>query len=88
VIFLRETCPTEMSSNFTPTEKFILFTSEGKERVHRARTQMVQGLYDQYVPDDIEELCDSKLQHWFTDIKVENDFAISVFVFEKNIEQG
>jgi uncharacterized protein YbcI len=79
---------TKMWGNFTPTEKFIALTSEGKEMVHRARTQMVQGLYDQHVPDGMEELCGSKLQHLFTDIKVEDDFAISVFVFEKNIEQG
>ncbi len=79
---------TKMWGNFTPTEKFIAGTAEGKEMVHRARTQMVQKLYEQHVPDGMEELCGSKLQHLFTDIKVEDDFAISVFVFEKNIEQG
>jgi len=35
----------------------------------------------------MEELMGSKLLHLFSDIKIEEDFAISVFVFEKHINE-
>ena len=53
--------------------------------VHAARTTMIQDLYAQSPPEGMEELMGSKLLHLFSDIKIEEDFAISVFVFEKNI---
>ena len=69
----------------TPTEKFIIQSEEGKKVIHNARTQMIQEIYKQQVPEGMEELVDSKLLHLFSDIKVEEDMAISVFIFEKSI---
>ncbi|MDP4172085.1 MAG: Na-translocating system protein MpsC family protein, partial [Bacillota bacterium] len=33
----------------------------------------------------MEELVGAKLVHLFSDIKVEEDIAVSVFIFDKNI---
>lgn len=77
---------TILHGNLTPTEKFIARTPEGKEMVHAARTKMIQDVYAQHVPDGMEELVGSKLLYLFSDIKVEEDMAVSVFVFEKPIE--
>ncbi|MCJ8013987.1 DUF2294 domain-containing protein [Paenibacillus sp. KQZ6P-2] len=86
--FVENMAITRMYGNFTPTEKFIAQTPEGKKMVHSARTHMIQELYKCKVPEGLEELCGSKLIHLFNDIKVDEDVAISVFLFEKNIEQG
>ena len=50
--------------------------------VHAARTSMIQDLYRQSPPEGMEELMGSKLLHLFSDIKIEEDFAISVFVLK------
>jgi uncharacterized protein YbcI len=71
--------------NLTPTELFISKTPEGKEMVHSARTKMIKDLYSQSPPEGMEELLGAKLVHLFSDIKIEENIAISVFVFDKNI---
>ena len=86
--FVENMAITRMHGNFTPTEKFIANSEDGKKMVHSARTHMIKELYKSHVPEGLEELCGSKLIHLFTDIKVEEDMAVSVFMFEKNIEQG
>lgn len=76
---------TTLYGNLTPTEKFIAKSPEGKEMIHTARTRMVQQVYAQQVPEGLEELVGSKLVHLFSDIKVDEDIAVSVFVFEEKI---
>lgn len=76
---------TTLYGNLTPTEKFIAKSPEGKEMIHTARTKMVQQVYAQQVPEGLEELIGSKLVHLFSDIKVDEDIAVSVFVFEEKI---
>lgn len=83
--FLDNMAITKMYGNLTPTEKFIAQTPEGKQMVHNARTQMIQNVYKQNIPDGLEELVGSKLIHLFSDIKVEEDMAVSVFIFEDPI---
>jgi uncharacterized protein YbcI len=46
---------------------------------------MIQEIYSIKPPEGLEELIGAKLIHLFTDIKVEEDIAVSVFVFDKNI---
>ena len=83
--FVENMAVTTMYGILTPTEKFIIQSEEGKKVIHNARTQMIQEIYKQQVPEGMEELVDSKLLHLFSDIKVEEDMAISVFIFEKSI---
>jgi uncharacterized protein YbcI len=83
--FVENMAVTTMYGILTPTEKFITQSEEGKKVIHNARTQMIQEIYKQQVPEGMEELVNSKLLHLFSDIKVEEDMAISVFIFEKPI---
>ncbi|MGE7110789.1 DUF2294 domain-containing protein [Lysinibacillus sp. NPDC047702] len=83
--FVENMAVTTMYGILTPTEKFIIQSEEGKKVIHNARTQMIQEVYKVQVPEGMEELVDSKLLHLFSDIKVEEDMAVSVFIFDKPI---
>lgn len=86
-IFADDMAITTLKGNLTPVEKFIIQSPEGFEQVHRARTKMIQDYYKQHTPVEMETLMGSKLLNLFSDIKIEEDIAISVFVFEKPIER-
>lgn len=87
-IFVDEMAITKLYGNLTPTERFIIKTTEGKEMVHSARTKMIQAMYDTDCPEDMEELVGAKLVHLFSDFKIEEDMAVSVFIFDKKIIEG
>lgn len=82
-VFVDHMAISTMSGNLTPTEKFIASTPEGKDMIHTARTKMIQDVYAASVPAGLEDIFGSKLVHLFSDIKVHEDIAISVFVFEQ-----
>jgi uncharacterized protein YbcI len=84
-IFVDDMAITTLKGNLTPVEKFIMQSPEGFEQIHRARTKMIQEYYKQHKPDDLEELMGTKLLNLFSDINIEEDLAISVFVFENPI---
>ncbi|WP_160724559.1 DUF2294 domain-containing protein [Bacillus sp. USDA818B3_A] len=77
---------TTMYGILTPTEKFIAQSQEGKKVIHSARTEMIRDIYKQKIPEGMEEIVGSKLLHLFSDAKIEEDIAVSVFIFEKTIE--
>ncbi|WP_431027012.1 DUF2294 domain-containing protein [Lysinibacillus sp. LZ02] len=83
--FVENMAVTTMHGILTPTEKFITQSEEGKKVIHSARTQMIQDIYKMQVPEGMEELIGSKLLHLFSDVKIEEDMAVSVFIFEKPI---
>lgn len=72
--------------NLTPTEKFICRTAEGREMIQNARTRMIQDVYNEAPPEGLEEIVGAKLLHLFTDIKLEDDIAVSVFFFDQIID--
>jgi uncharacterized protein YbcI len=84
-IFADNMAITTLKGNLTPVEKFIMQSPEGFEQIHRARTKMIQGYYKKHKPDELEELMGTKLLNLFSDINIEEDMAISVFVFENPI---
>jgi len=86
-VFTENMAISTLHGNLTPTERFIASTPEGLKMVHAARTTMIQDLYHKATPVGMEELMGSKLLHLFTDIKIEEDFAISVFIFEDKISE-
>lgn len=47
---------------------------------------MIQDVYKQQVTEGMEDLVGSKLLHLFSDAKIDEDMAVSVFIFEKPIE--
>lgn len=85
-IFVDNMAVSTLHGNLTPTEKFIAGTPEGKEMVHRARTSMIQKMYDQRPPVEMEQLVGAKFMHLFSDFKIEDDIAVSVFLFDKPID--
>lgn len=84
-VFTENMAISTLYGNLTPTEKFISQTPDGRDMVHMARTKMVQEVYSQNPPEGLEEVVGAKLIHLFSDIKVKEDIAVSVFVFDKNI---
>ncbi|ASV69256.1 DUF2294 domain-containing protein [Cytobacillus sp. FSL W7-1323] len=84
-VFVENMAVSTLYGNLTPTEQFISRTEDGKEMVHSARTKMIQDVYAEGTPEGMEELVGATLLHLFSDIKVEENMAISVFVFDKNI---
>ncbi|MEJ8777391.1 DUF2294 domain-containing protein [Pseudogracilibacillus sp. ICA-222130] len=85
--FVNDMAITRLYGNLTPTEKFISSTSEGKDIVHTARTKMIQEMYETNYPEHMEELVGAKLVHLFTDMKIEEDMAVSVFIFDRPIDK-
>jgi len=83
--FIEDTAITKMYGNLTVSEKFISRTTEGQQMVHNARTLMIQELYKENIPEGLEQLVEAKLLHLFNDMKVEEDMAVSVFIFDKPI---
>jgi uncharacterized protein YbcI len=84
-IFADNMAITTLKGNLTPVEKFIMQSPEGFEQIHRARTKMIQDYYKQQKPEELEVLMGTKLVNLFSDINIEEDMAISVFVFETPI---
>lgn len=84
-IFADNMAITTLKGNLTPVEKFIMQSPEGFEQIHRARTKMIQDYYKQQKPEELEVLMGTKLVNLFSDINIEEDMAISVFVFETQI---
>ena len=84
-VFVENMAITTMNGNLTATEKFISNSEEGRKMVHSARTQLIQDIYKRAVPEGLEMLVGSKLTHLFSDFKVDEDMAVSVFIFEKPI---
>ncbi|RAL26095.1 DUF2294 domain-containing protein [Thermoflavimicrobium daqui] len=75
-----------LHGNLTPTEKFIAQTAQGAELIHTARTKMIQQVYADKIPEGMEELVGAKLMNLFSDINIEEDIAVSVFIFDRKIQ--
>ena len=86
-VFVENMAISTLYGNLTPTEKFIASTAEGERMVHTARTTMIQNVYAQSTPAGMEQLLGTKLRHLFSDIKINEDVAISVFIFEDSIQE-
>lgn len=86
-VFVENMAVSTLYGNLTPTEMFISRTDVGTEMVHSARTKMIQDVYTVSPPEGMEELVGAKLVHLFTDIKVKENIAISVFVFDQDIAE-
>lgn len=84
-IFVDNMVISTLYGNLTPTEKFIAGTPEGKEMIHMARTKMIQEVYLESPPEGLEEVIGAKFVHLFSDIKIEDDIAVSVFLFDRTI---
>lgn len=77
----------EMKGNLTNVEKFMISSEQGKQMVHEARTKMVKQIYEKAeVVNKFETLMGAKVLRMFSDINIDEDIAMTVFVFEQSIE--
>lgn len=70
----------------SPVEKFITQSEEGRKMIWQARTRMIKDLYSQLAPTDMEELVGAKFVKLFTDVDLDKDEVVSIFVFERSID--
>lgn len=75
-----------MSGSLSTVEHFILQNENGKNMIWQARTQMIKELYNQIRPIEMEELVGAKFERLFTDIDVDHDEVISIFVFDRPLD--
>ncbi|WP_141994756.1 DUF2294 domain-containing protein [Bacillus sp. B4EP4a] len=77
----------EMKGNLTNVEKFMMGSTEGQRMVHEARTKLVKQIYkDPEVLRKIEVMMDAKILSIFTDINIDIDTAMTIYVFDKLIQ--
>ena len=86
-VFVDNMAVSTLYGNLSASEQFIARTPAGREMGHAARTSLIQELYSKQTPDGMEELIGAKLVHLFSDIKIEENIAVSVFVFDRTIEE-
>ncbi|TRY23608.1 DUF2294 domain-containing protein [Brevibacillus sp. LEMMJ03] len=80
---------TEMKGNLTDVEKWMIDSNEGRRMIHETRTKMVKDIYKHAeVVEKLETLVNAKLVTLFADINLESDVAITVFVFDRDIQSG
>ncbi|MBC6971357.1 DUF2294 domain-containing protein [Bacillus sp. Xin] len=77
----------EMKGNLTNVEHFMMGSPEGQRVVHEARTKLVKQIYkNPLVLKKIEEITEAKVVNIFTDIDIETDTAMTIYVFDKPIQ--
>jgi len=75
-----------MRGNLSPVEKFIAHAEDGKHLLREARTQMVKELYRNNRPVEMELLLGVNYVDLFVDIDIDQDFGMSIFIFDQDIE--
>ena len=77
----------EMKGNLTNVEKFMISSEQGKQMVHQARTKMVKEIYEKpEVVAKFERLIGARVLRLFSDINIEQDIAMTVFVFDPSVD--
>lgn len=76
----------EMDGNLSSVEKFMASSSEGKQALRAARTEMVKEMYRKHPPTEMEIFLGCGFKELFVDIDIDRDFSMSIFVFDEDIE--
>lgn len=77
----------EMEGNLSPVEKFMASADDGKHMVREARTQWVKDIYRKNPPVEMEAFLGAKFVDLYLDIDVDKDFGMSIFVFDRDLEE-
>lgn len=86
--FIGSWAVSEMKGNLTNVEKFMIHKEQGKQMVHETRTRFVKEIYTKSeVLSRFENLMDAKVVRLFSDINIDEDIAMTVFVFDQPIEE-
>jgi len=78
----------EMKGNLTNVEKFMITSEQGRQTVHEARTKLVKEIYKRpEVLVKFEKLTGTSVVRLFSDLNIEEDIAMTVFVFEDEVQR-
>ncbi|MFJ7755678.1 DUF2294 domain-containing protein [Peribacillus muralis] len=86
VTFTRNWVVAHMSGCLSPVESFITRSEEGRNMILHARTHMIKELYSELTPTDMEQLVGAKFIKLITDVDLDKDEVVSIFVFEQPID--
>lgn len=77
----------EMKGNMTNLEKFMSQTDDGKRMIHATRTEFIKKIYeDKELVERLESIVNAKFVAIFNDFNVDLDTAITVYVFDQDLE--
>ncbi|UOE62567.1 DUF2294 family protein [Priestia filamentosa] len=78
----------EMKGNLTNVEKFMIKSPEGERMVREARTSLIKKIYENpELVKKFEKLVGAKIVRMFSDINIGEDIAMTIFVFDGNLEE-
>lgn len=75
-----------MSGALSKVETFYLDDARNETMLHYTRTEKIKKMYQQINLEKMEELVDAKFIKLFTDVDMNDDEVVSIFVFDKSIE--
>ncbi|GGG90080.1 DUF2294 domain-containing protein [Staphylococcus pragensis] len=75
-----------MTGSLSKVENFYLQNKDFTSMLKQGRTEEIKDLYKRQPPKEMEELVGAKFVKLFTDVDLENDEVISIFVFDQSIE--
>lgn len=75
-----------MTGSLSKVENFYLRNKDFQSMLKYGRTEEIKELYKQKSPVEMEELVGANFVKLFTDVNLEDDEVVSIFVFDKSIE--
>lgn len=75
-----------MTGSLSKVENFYLRNKDFQSMLKYGRTEEIKELYKQKPPVEMEELVGANFVKLFTDVNLEDDEVVSIFVFDKSIE--
>lgn len=75
-----------MIGSLSKVENFYLRNKDFQSMLKYGRTEEIKELYKQKPPVEMEELVGANFVKLFTDVNLEDDEVVSIFVFDKSIE--
>ncbi len=75
-----------MTGSLSKVENFYLRNKDFQSMLKYGRTEEIKELYKQKPSVEMEELVGANFVKLFTDVNLEDDEVVSIFVFDKSIE--
>ena len=75
-----------MTGVLSKVESFYLNDKRNESMLHSTRTEKIKQMYKEIDVNEMESVVGAKFVKLFTDIDLNDDEVISIFVFDKSIE--
>lgn len=75
-----------MTGVLSKVESFYLNDKRNESMLHYTRTEKIKQMYKEIDVNEMESVVGAKFVKLFTDIDLNDDEVISIFVFDKSIE--